>query len=190
MTNNGNTFYFLRHGETIKDPDVPAVEWTLTEETEQALEKIASEDWVQNINHIYASTEHKAQKSAAPFSEKLNLEVKIQDGLEEVHRGSAYLTDEEFKALKREKLEQRDSNKDEGESSNEALQRFISAIEAINEGHKDSNLLIVSHGTVLSLYFSHLKDDFEQIFDYWQNMDFCAVGSVKDGQVTKDISKA
>src|SRR5690606_11087343 len=147
-------------------------------------------DWVQSINNIYASSEHKAQKSAAPFSKKLNLEVQIKDGLEEVHRGSAYLTDEEFRALKREKLEQRDSNKDEGVSSNQALERFIDAVEATNEAHKDSNILIVSHGTVLSLYFRHLKGDFNQIFDYWKNMEFCAVGIVKDGKVIKDISKA
>jgi|GEM_PF-932451 len=185
---NGNTLYFLRHGETIKDPNVPPIEWKLTSETSGILDAIAGEERFKNITAVYASPEYKAQKTAEPFGLHLGLDVIIRDGLEEVKRGDNFLTDEEFKRVKREKFELRDSNLDGGETANQALERFITAVSKIDSEHKNTEILIVSHGTVLALFFSYLKNDFENIFEYWQNMEFCALGIVKDGVVFEDIS--
>lgn len=185
-----NTFVFLRHGETIKDPSVPAIEWKLTEETQSALSELASQAKFSDITHIYSSHEHKAIKSAEPFAEQLGLTITEMDGLEEVHRGEAYLSDEEFARLKQEKLEQRDTARDEGETSNAALERFKKAIAEIDAQHTDAKILIASHGTVLALYFSDLKDDFSDIFNYWKNLTFCAIGIVEDSKVVKDFSNS
>lgn len=183
-----NTYIFLRHGETIKDPSIPAVEWKLTEETQTALAELASQSEFNDITHIYSSFEHKAQKSAEPFADGLGLHIETMDGLEEVHRGDAYLSDEEFARLKQEKLEQRDTARDGGETSNEALERFKKAIAEIDAKHTDAKILISSHGTILSLYFSDLKQDFSDIFMYWKNLPFCATGAVEGLKVVKDIS--
>ncbi|MCR4285420.1 MAG: histidine phosphatase family protein [Candidatus Kaiserbacteria bacterium] len=188
MNNNGNTIYILRHGETIKDPSIPAIEWKLTPETSGILDAMAVEERFKNITAIYTSSEHKAQKTAEPFGLHLGLDVITKDGLEEVKRGSTFLTDEEFQRLKRENLELRDSNLDGGETANQALKRFITAVSVINSEHQNAEILIVSHGTVLALFFSYLKNDFENIFEYWQNIEFCALGIVKDGVVFEDIS--
>ncbi len=183
-----NTLIFLRHGETVKDPSVPVVEWRLTDETLSVISNIASEEKFRDIDHIYSSFEHKAQKSAGPFAELLHLDVEVVDGLEDVHRGEAFLTDEEFARLKQEKLEDRDSARDGGETSNQALERFKKAIADIDARHSDSKILISSHGTVLALYFSDLKKDYSHIFEYWKNLPFCATGVVVDSQVIEDIS--
>lgn len=186
---NLNTLYFLRHGETVKDPGVPAIEWKLTPGTSDILDIMAGEERFKNITAIYTSSEHKAQKTAEPFCLHLGLDVIIKDGLEEVRRGGAFLTDEEFQRSKREKLELRDSDLDGGETANQALERFITAVTEINSKHQNAEVLIVSHSTVLSLFFSYLKNDFDNIFNYWQNMEFCALGIVKDGVVLEDISR-
>jgi hypothetical protein len=60
----------------------------------------------------------------------------------------------------------------------------------INTNHNNSNILIASHGTVLTLYFSDLKDDFENIFNYWKNLSFGAVGVVKNFEIVEDISNS
>lgn len=185
---SNNTYIFLRHGETVKDPNIPAINWVLTDETQETLSKLVTESAFDNIEVIYSSNEHKAIKSAEPFAKKLDLSIQQQDGLEEVYRGGAYLSDEEFKALKQTKLEDRDSNPDEGESSNAALKRFIAAMEEIDRSHQNKTILISSHGTILALYFCHVAGDFSNIFEYWGNIPFCGVGIIKDSEVIQHIS--
>ncbi len=183
-----NTFVFLRHGETVRDPAKPPIDWVLTEETQKSLADLAVKSEFGDITHIYSSYEDKAQKSAKPFANKLGLKVEVIDGLEEVHRGEVYLSDEAFAELKREKLEQRDSARDEGESSNEALARFKHAISLIDAKHTNAKILISSHGTILTLYFCDLKQNYEDIYDYWRTVPFCGIGIVKDGIVLKDFN--
>jgi broad specificity phosphatase PhoE len=185
-----NTFYFLRHGETIKDRDIPSTQWSISDEAKSELRKLAKQEKFKDLTHIYSSTELKAQESARPFSEVTGLDILEADGLEEMHRGDKYLSDQEFKELKKNKLENRDTNPDCGETSNEALLRFKNAINKINTNHNNSNILIASHGTVLTLYFSDLKDDFENIFNYWKNLSFGAVGVVKNFEIVEDISNS
>lgn len=185
--NSMNTFIFLRHGETIKDSTKPSIDWILTEETQKGLADLAAKSEFCDISHIYSSYEDKAQKSAAPFARKLRLKVEVPDGLEEVHRGDTYLSDEEFAQLKREKLERRDSARDGGESSNEALARFRHIISVIDAKHTKAKILISSHGTILALYFSDIKQDYSHIYNYWQTIPFCGIGIVKDGVILRDF---
>ncbi len=130
MTQN-NTFYFLRHGETIKDPLKPALEWSLTTDTLAELEQLSGSTVFADVTAVYTSREDKAIKTALPFAAALNIVPQVFQGLEEVTRGNKFLTDDEFERLKREKLERRDSSADGGETADEALKRFIEAIEQI-----------------------------------------------------------
>lgn len=182
-----NTFYFLRHGETTKEPGRPATEWQLTPATELELTKLAADPLYSKITKIYTSHEDKAIRTALPFSEKLKITPVIRTGLEEVHRGNKFLTDEDFKKLKRLKLEDLDSNPDSGESSRTALTRFLQTINLINESHQNEHLLIVSHGTVLALYFAYLKNDYASLYLYWSKIPFCGVGVTYNNSVIKDF---
>ncbi|XKT75001.1 MAG: histidine phosphatase family protein [Patescibacteria group bacterium UBA2103] len=183
-----NTFIFLRHAETKKDPSVPAIDWELTKDGKVKVLELLDDPSFKIIDGVYSSTELKAKKTARPFVEKYEVPFLEVDALKEVKRGEAYLTDEEFQKLKREKLEQRDSAKDGGETANSALIRFSKAMQEIDSNHSGETILVVSHGTILALYFSNLKKDFENIYSYWKNMKFCAFGIIKDGKVQKDIS--
>jgi 2,3-bisphosphoglycerate-dependent phosphoglycerate mutase len=183
-----NTFYFLRHGETVKDPSLPATEWNLTSETIRDLNNLAETGIFSQVTAIYSSHEIKSIRSAEPIAIKQNLKSIVIDGIEEVHRGEKFLTDREFQLLKREKLENRESNQDGGESSNMALGRFIATLNLIDSNHQNEHILIVSHGTILALYFSYLKDDFSDIYNYWNSIPFCAVGIVSDGSLEKDLT--
>lgn len=102
--NKNNTFFFFRHGGTVKDPSKSAVDWSLTPETIETLGALANNKNFSEITAIYTSCEDKAIKSASPFVSKLNVPFNKLEGLEEVHRSDKYLTDEEFKRQKREKI--------------------------------------------------------------------------------------
>ena len=185
-----NTFIFLRHAKTVPDLDKHATKWSIDEKSHVELEKLSKETIFKKVELIYSSKEQKAIQTAKPFSETLNIEIQILQGLEELQRGASYLSKEDFEKLKRTKLEERDSSLDGGETANECLERFASTIKKIDSLHENKHILIVSHGTVLSLYFSHLKNDFSNIFEYWKNMPFCSVGIVEDSKILRDISRA
>jgi len=185
---NTNTFYFLRHGKTVQDSNIPATDWVLTEDTSKTISNVVKNERYQKISKIYTSTEHKAQKSAEPFALQLSLSIKVFEGLEEVHRGNEYLSDDEFMTHKKKQLENHDYKNSEGESANEALTRFVNAIKIIDKQHTNSQILIVSHGTILALYFCFLNNDFNNVFSYWRNMNFGATGTVKENLVFDEIS--
>jgi hypothetical protein len=48
-------------------------------------------------------------------------------------------------------------------------------------------VLIVTHGTVLNIYFAECLHVLDQLPERWRKTGFCAYGCVEDGVVTKDI---
>lgn len=186
MTNN--TFYFLRHAETEKNPNIPAVKWSLSKNGLMQAEKISKNEIFNNIDVIFSSEEEKAFQTAEPIAHKLGKKIVRMPEFNEVKRGDNFLTKEEFEKLKREKLEDLDCKKDGGESGREAIERFESAIKNINDAHSEKNVLIVSHGTILALYFAKMTGNFPDIYQRWQIMEFCAWGKIKGNKVEKDIT--
>jgi broad specificity phosphatase PhoE len=64
-----------------------------------------------------------------------------------------------------------------------ALQRFRSGIYQIQQRKSLQNVLICTHGTVLSLFWGWQMDKLEhpeEIYNFWQNFPFCGLGIWKD----------
>ena len=74
-----------------------------------------------------------------------------------------------------------------GESGNEALLRFKAGVEAVVKVNPNKTILIVTHGTVLNIYFADLLNSYDELQDRWNKTDFCAIGIVEDGSVIQDI---
>lgn len=182
-----NTYIFLRHAETEKDPSRPAVEWGLTPD---ALEKIQSHiknGVFKDVGVVITSTENKAIATAKPVCELLSLSSKEIANFNEVKRGTSFLSAEEFLAQKEQQLTQLDEAFDGAESARSALERFKQGIEILDKEYENQTILIVTHGTVLSLYFAELLGEFSKVFTRWNSLSFCAVGIVKNSKVEKDI---
>ena len=45
-----------------------------------------------------------------------------------------------------------------GEDLKDGLERFLKGLEKIREEQKSGNILIVTHGTVLELFFNHIQN--------------------------------
>jgi broad specificity phosphatase PhoE len=100
-----NTYIFLRHAETKKDPNRPAVEWVLAEDALLALQKHIDAEIFSEVEVIVTSTEEKAFATARPIIATLDdIPVLRESQFNEVKRGDAFLTDEEFLTQKKDQL--------------------------------------------------------------------------------------
>ncbi len=123
-----NKYIFLRHAETIKDPDIDAKDWKLTAE---ALDKINEYNDIgvfDGVEVIVTSMENKAITTALPVSKKYNLNIINMEEFNEIGRSNKFLTNEEFLVQKKRQLTELDAEVDGGESGRSALSRFKSGI--------------------------------------------------------------
>jgi len=181
--------YFIRHEETIKDPNTNASNWILSENGLKKSENLSLNEIFKDVSVIYSSDEVKTVQTISPLAMRLNLPINQLADLGEVRRGDKFLTKEEFELEKFKQLEDLDYPAFGGETSNEALSRFEKTIKKIEIDNKDRRIIVVSHGTILNLYFAKLQNKFSTIKERWQRTEFGAIGLVKDGEVIIDIVK-
>ena len=182
-----NQLIFLRHAKTQKDPS-KVTTWLLTEEGEKAAQNLAESGVFDDIDIIITSTEQKAILTATPFAKKLQKEIIKIPELNEIHRGKGeFLSQEEFFKIKEQMFLDLDFTKDSWETSNNALKRFQMAISDIDNKYDNKKILIVSHGTVLSLYFADLLNELNKVMQRWLRLGFCDWGVIENNKVMKDI---
>lgn len=182
-----NTYYFLRHAETKKDPTVPATLWGLSGLGNIQSKEVAESGLFNEVDLIVTSNEVKAQQTVGPLADKLGLTILVEANFREVERGEIFLTQEEFKKLKKDKLENLDCDLDSGETGRQALERFELGVEQLEKEYSNKKILIVSHGTILALYFAKIKNDFSDIFARWEAIKFCSFGIISNNKLIRDI---
>jgi len=183
----GTKIIFIRHEEPQKDSNTNASQWVLTPKGLEESDKLSNRKSLQNVQAIYTSSEIKSVQTIEPLAQKLNLPIiKISD-FDEVRRNDKYLTPEEFEIEKFKQLEDLDYPAFGGETANQALKRFEEAIKKIETENPNKNIVVVSHGTILNLYFAKLLDEFENIKERWSNTKFGVYGEVENRKVIRDI---
>ena len=63
----------------------------------------------------------------------------------------------------------------------------LTGIRGVDRIKEVENILIVSHGIVLTLYFAKLMDMMEVAYQRWVQLKFLSYGIVEDGVVKQDI---
>ncbi len=187
-----NKYTFLRHAETIKDSNKASIDWDLTPDALIQISEYLSSDKFKNITKIYSSTEPKAIATLKPIAQKLGLEINTLENFVEVKREKKFLTEAEFIDQKRRELTNLDQIENGVESGSAALARFMTGINILEEKYSDhekvENILICSHGTILTIYFATLLKQEENIFERFKKIKFCAAGEVESGKVVVDIA--
>ncbi|NOX71557.1 MAG: histidine phosphatase family protein, partial [Candidatus Micrarchaeota archaeon] len=154
-----NTIIFLRHAETKKDAAIPVSKWVLTERGKRCAKELAESGIFDDVDVIIVSGEMKSYQTALPFSYKTDKKIIRMPELNEINRdASGLMSKEEYDEMKRKIFEDLDFTDLGWESARHALERFASAIRMIDKYYVDKKILIVSHGTVMTLYFAHLQD--------------------------------
>jgi len=183
-----NSLYFLRHAETKVDLSKPAREWSITQDGARLARELATSDKLSVIDGIIHSSEDKAIQTAEVFAEGLDVQMYQLSGLDELDRAHhGKLTEQEYRDRVRKTLTEPEKNVPGWESGASALKRFEDAVRKVDIMFHRKNVLIVSHGMVLTLYFCKLKG-FEAIaYERWSQLEFLAWGLVRDGRVLVDI---
>jgi broad specificity phosphatase PhoE len=136
---------------------IPAREWTLSEEGRNRARKLAEILLPYQPEVIASSMEPKAQETASILAENLRLPVHTVEGLQEHDRSSSlYYSTVEFQKLVQKFFEKPDILVFGSETATQSLVRFQRAVESILISCKSENVIIVSHGTVISLFVSWL----------------------------------
>jgi broad specificity phosphatase PhoE len=180
----------LKHSKTIIDQNISVSNWELDEKGLQKLKNLLENSDFKNIDVLYSSTEKKAIKTAEIFSKKFNLEIKTMDELRELNRDKGEFGPQEtYLDLVKKTVRNRNQSYNNWETAQNALTRFSNGIKKIEAKYNNKNILIVSHGIVINLYFANLKGKIDQTYELWMTVNFCDYGIIQNEVIIKDISK-
>jgi broad specificity phosphatase PhoE len=92
----------------------------------------------------------------------------VQNLHEHDRRGSAFVSKEKFEELIQEFFAKPDALIYGNETADEAHQRFSEALYSILSTHKNKTIIVVAHGTVISLFVSRLTGT--SAFELWNEL--------------------
>ncbi|MCL5438975.1 MAG: phosphoglycerate mutase family protein [Patescibacteria group bacterium] len=186
-----NTFYFLRHGQTKKDSNIPISKWILSDKGESQAKKLAKEGVFNNAEIIFSSTEEKAYQTAKPIADKLGKEIIQLEEISELNRDKGgFMEPETYEDSVKDCLQHLDKSINNWETANQALERFSRKIEEVDKEYDDKKILVVGHGFTINLYFAKLLGILDTAYERFRANDYADWGIVKNYQVVKDIAKS
>jgi len=147
--------FLVRHAAPTIIPGMPAAQWPLSDAGRAAAVTLARQISGSAISSIVSSREPKAIETANILAAWLRLPATMDGGLNEHDRTtSPYLDRDEFETTISRFFDNQKELIFGAESAAQALKRFTSAVEGVVAQSTNGNgdLLIVTHGTVLTLF--------------------------------------
>jgi broad specificity phosphatase PhoE len=136
---------------------LPAREWKLSDTGRMRAKQLAERLSSFQPEDIISSVEPKARETAEIIAGRHNLEPHSAEGLHEHDRSkTTYLSKDEFHAAIREFFEKPDTLIYGSETADQAHERFYQAVLSVLDCHLHKTVVIVAHGTVISLFVSRL----------------------------------
>ena len=160
----------VRHSLPIFQSEIPASQWRLSEEGFRRAALLPQHLSPYHPTRIISSPETKAQQTAQIIASSLHLTWFIEDGLHEHERPQAAgnTSQAQFENLVADFFAHPNQLVFGSESADQAYMRFSSAIDQLITSYPQETLVIVSHGTVISLFISH-KCGLEA-FELWRRL--------------------
>ena len=167
--------YLVRHAAVTVRPDVPAEQWHLSPEGRAGAIALADDPCWPNAALVYTSPEPKAVATAQRIAARHGLAIVIERDLREVD-GRTWTPDDYREVVRRYLAGEA---VDSWEARDGARERIRLCIERIAAQQAGSEIAIVSHGLVLTLYVSDLLGlDGAGAHDLWSGMRFPDVAVV------------
>jgi len=149
---------------------VPAKEWKLSQSGQircVALAKIL-EPFLPDV--IISSIEPKAIETAQIIAERFNKPFSVVNGLEEHDRTNIGLLEKrEFENKVKEFFDKPEDLVFGKETASQSLARFSKALSSIEFEYPDKNIVVVAHGTVITLFVN--KFNVVEEFSFWKKLD-------------------
>lgn len=147
---------FVRHARPRIVEDVPSADWDLDPEGVTAAGHLAEKLAGFSFAEIVSSPEPKAAGTAQPIADRFGIGISFDEGLAEHRRRSAGFVSREAAERRIEALFDNPGEIVFGEESADVcFARFAASVERARL-RKDTDLLFVTHGTVLTIYLSRL----------------------------------
>ena len=121
------------------------------------------------LDILFSSVEPKAVETAQIIASACEVELNLGEGLQEHDRSNVpFLSRPEFESAVQEFFKQPDTLVFGRETANQAHERFSGVITSLLEEYKDQDVVIVAHGTVISLFVSRLTG--ASAFFLWEKL--------------------
>ncbi|HJQ14644.1 MAG TPA: histidine phosphatase family protein [Anaerolineales bacterium] len=147
----------IRHSLPRIEEDRPANAWNLSVEGQLRAHRLAEQLERFEPEIIVSSNEPKAKETAEILATHFQIDMQTISDLREQDRSNVpYLSTNEFQASMREFFQKPDELVLGSETANQAHTRFYRAVHSILKEHRNKTVLIVTHGTVISLFVSRL----------------------------------
>ena len=150
-----NQLILVKHSQPDIVPNVSAKEWHLSPTGQARCNPLAEKLTAFSPDVFFSSTEPKAIETAQLAAEQMNVSSSIVQGLHEHDRtGVGYLAREQFESSVKNFFGTPDRLVFGNETANQAFERFSQAVKTIELENPDKHIVIVAHGTVISLFVS------------------------------------
>ena len=147
----------VKHSAPAVAPGVPAREWRLSGLGQQLCDHLADRLAPYRPAVVVTSREPKAEETGHYTGALLGVPVLAADGLHEHERRTvAFMGDQErFETMVALFFAAPDTQVFGEETANQAHARFAAAVESVLAAYPDQTVVIVAHGTVISLWLAH-----------------------------------
>src|SRR5215212_4120621 len=147
----------IKHSLPKVEKDIPATHWKLSEEGQLRVHRLADSIKRFQPEVIVSSNETKAKETAGIMTSMLQLKFQVIEGLQEHDRSKLpYLSQDVFHASIREFFQKPDQLVLGSETANQAHERFQQTVQSVLNDHLDKTVVVVTLGTVMSLFVSRL----------------------------------
>jgi broad specificity phosphatase PhoE len=145
----------VRHGHTEVSADTPSADWPLSAHGLARSRELGRRLGPVAAATIYSSTERKAVETARAIGEALQLPVATAEGLHEHdRRGTPLLEPRELETAMRRFFAAPSDCVFGRESAAAAASRFTRALDALTSTAAADDLVVVTHGTVMTLFLT------------------------------------
>ena len=147
----------IRHSLPMLVPDCPPSQWELTPEGRNLCFLLADRLVDCKPGVVVTSQERKAEETGTILAERLGIPWNAQDNLHEHRRqGGVFLDQETFLAQIAKLFQYPDQLVFGLETAQQALDRYHRAIFSVMSKQSENIVAIVSHGTVMALYYGKI----------------------------------
>jgi broad specificity phosphatase PhoE len=148
---------------------LPAREWKLSEIGKERAQRLVDQLQGYQPEVIISSVEPKAIQTAEIIAEKLGLPVYVVEGLHEHERSNVpFLPKDELQKAVKEFFSKPTELVFGDETAEQSYERFDQTVRSVLNYHHGKTVVLVAHGTVISLFVSRLTEIHD--FSLWSEL--------------------
>ena len=160
----------VRHAAPETDACVAPTQWPLSDAGRQSCAALARELAPFFPAVLVSSREAKAVETAALLGRELKTGYKALAGLQEHARNSVgWLSEDEYRAGLSALYAKPAEVVFGDESADRARARFKAALDGLLVEHPDENVVVITHGTVMTLFIQHITPSIAPM-EFWQRL--------------------